>query len=336
MITKNWKISNPFDDPELGTTFEVRMKPKRSKSSISNNKRSLSPSISKVTKCVPKQIQTTSHILTPTKSSLMKIKNNKKKLIKSKSSNNLMIKKPSSKKNKKIIEEILSLEEFKEVPAEPEIPQILIKKTSNPKVLEINTEIIENDYNSNINYNPLPVDIIKLDTLNFYSTVFTIKEAISSDLLTGKIYSSSKSIQYSMLKKLVFNKKRIKKPKNTIQAIEICLPDESYQMKFELVQIVKKFVKFKNSEKKKILLLLKTSKKNSKQKINKKNFIRQPRNLSDLSSKIGKMIERVLIKNEHSFQALIENSAEVPELLLNYKPQYIQSQEFLVDLIMCI
>lgn len=68
--------------------------------------------------------------------------------------------------------------------------QTLSRKASNPKNLEIDTEKIEDEYVTPKEYEPLPIDYIRVDTLNFYSSHFSIREAIVSDILTGKIFLS--------------------------------------------------------------------------------------------------------------------------------------------------
>ena len=319
--SRAWDIISPYDISDISASYEVRMKYNRSKSGNDFSKRRKSDAQERPRKSFPKKINNDSHVLAPTRSSLQKTINNTKNLKKSKSSTNL-INKPS-KKEKIIIVTSKKPERKTEIINyfdEPEeISQYVFRKTSNPKNLEIDTEIIEKEYISPIQYNQLPIDIMKLDTINFYSSAFTLKEAISSDLLTGKIYPSAKNIQKSMLKKNEFQGKKFKKKDwfKGNEAIELI-----YRVSEEKKEIIKKILYRKNDF--------------FKKKVNKSIFIRHPRSLEEVSAKIGKIIEVSLLKVSNSLQDLIEKNSEISQLALNYSPQFCQSQEFFIDLFFCL
>ena len=334
------------------------MKAQRSKSSIQTHKNKRPTSPEEPRKSLPKQIKRDSHILTPTTSSTLKIISQKTTLSKSKSTTNLIAKSREKQKNHKVPDKIVivkhtaceKLHEFDNIfiDFDEVLNGNIVKKTSNPKNLEIDTDIIENEYCSPISYNPLPIEVIKLDTLNFYSSAFTMKEAISSDLLTGKIYQSRKSIENFMLTPqppLFSTTKHTRRHKNTNSSlhnidsilIEISYPDEFSHNRNDWKKIANNFTNKTHITLKKLLKSLTSQQKSKKKnKIDKSKFIRNPRCLKDLSLKIGQIIESVLLKNDNSFQNLIENTSESSKLPLNFPPQYFQSQDFFVDLFFCL
>lgn len=348
---KAWDIISPYDISDPGISFEVRLKAKRSKSAL-EAKRKKKNSPEQARKSLPRQIDENSHVLTPTKCFLLKSQKKKKSLSKSKSSTNLTGKEKVKRKrsdSKEVLEKYYAekLPEFNNcyIGTDDETGYVIGKKTSNPKNLEIDTENIENDYISPVNYDPLPIEIMKIDSLNFYSSAFTMKEAISSDLLTGKIYPSEKQISSYMLEPLKalgktpkFSRTRKKSffQQDSLE-IEVVCPDESAKYQCEWKNLARILVKLVKTHKKTLIqLLIPYQKAISHLKIDKSQFIRPCRSLKDLSLKIGKIIENVLLKSENNIQQLIENNGEILKLQLNYPSQYCQSSEMYVDLFFCL
>ena len=328
---------------DLSNNANIRMKSKRSKSGNDFDKKEKSPKTEKLKKSLPKQINNDSHVLTHTKSSLQRMSENSKKLTKSKSSANL---------NKHIgkTENIITNEFLKEIETDfiilntdfSENLQVIIKKTSNPKNLEITTEIIEKEHVSLIQYNPLPVEIIKLDTIHHSSNSF-ISELVHLDILTGKIYQSTNEIELKMLEKKKENSKIKKKQnkKNQVnenEIIEIEFSEEYPLNNNQWKRLCNELLNQIKEEKKYIRKALVSSKEIlCKKKINKDDFIRRPRSLQDVSLKIEKLIHKVLLKKPcNNLQDLLENKPDIPLLPLNYSPKYCHSQQFVVDLFFCL
>lgn len=336
-----WNLANPAETL-TDSDIIIRMKPTQRKEIAGYEVRTYSLTPNSSLKSQEIKFQADYHHLTPTKSSILKTQEKYKYLVKGKRSVELLKKAQSSRDaspkewNDKKSENMIKR---KHLISDEESKKTIANKKSNPKNLKINTECFEGGYSSNIDSSTTPVDIIKLKVLPNHEAYHNKKEATFVDMLTGKICSSKKEIHNSMLwkqKKKVHIRKLCKKVSE--KEFEVSFSDEfsmslpiywqnfSYQLAVQVNLFWKLF--FKN--------VMLNQKSLFKKKVDKINFSRPKRNLKDVSMKIGKIIENVLLKQEGNLQFLIEKVAEVPKLPLAYNSQYSQSQHFFVELFLCL
>ncbi|CAG9327678.1 unnamed protein product [Blepharisma stoltei] len=214
--------------------------------------------------------------------------------------------------------------------------QVLMKKLSNPKNLEIDTEKIENEYATPKEYEPLPIEYVKLDTLNFYSSHFSIREAIVSDILTGKIFISKKILEGgSLLRKC----KGIRKKNIEKLVYEVEFKPETSDCTQWLDIKTKLISKFKGEV---FDILEKLSKSNKFAPkiipLERRSPNRALRKLDDLSAKIGMVIESKLKANkkEDWLKQVISNDPTIPDITLELPQEYTNSDEMIVDLFLIL
>lgn len=320
-----WNILSMYDLEDFKQVSNKSTPSKRSKSAT-KPKGPKSPVVFR--KSLPKRIDNCSHLLTPTKSSLQKIVKPQKKLQKSKSTAELKSK-PIPKK-KQSHEEDYFAKFYKNLDSPLHSPPIQSKKLANPKNLEIDTDQIELEHTS-------PDNHIQLDTINYYSTPFTVKEAICEDLLTGKIFSSSKLIRAADLLRVQNPEVKLSKRLIESSTVEIQLPDEGLtddQDKFEYWEnIVENFCINLEKQRKLLILTMKKYQK-PKKKVKKVGFCRNSRNLEDISKKIGQLITEKLQKRENTLQILLEKVDQIKPIHVYFPPQYHQCQDFIVELLL--
>lgn len=320
-----WNVLSPYDLEDFRHSFNKYTISQRSKSASKSNKPK-SPIVFR--KSLPRRIDNCSHLLTPTKSSLQKVVKLPVKLQKSKSSVDLKPSPHRKQGQKKKENEILAefYKNFESPLNSPKAPRI---KPSNPIRLEIDTEQIEHEYFSPVH---CPEKTLNLNTLNYYSTPFTVKEAICEDLLTGKIFSSSKIIHSVELEKVLSPLIRPKKQLSPGQLTEIEYPDEGQACDFwdYLIQKYADYVKKQQNSLIKALSKLEKQKK----KVVKKVPNRSLRTLKEVSQKIGQLIDKKLQKHEDTLQNLLEQVDVIRPINLHYTPQYHQCQDFILDLLL--